>query len=252
MREISAAVQLRRGREEVGLGDVADRHDVEEAVVLPGVRRELHPSAVEAAVRDDHVVHRAFPPHAVVQLDDHVRVLPGEELACERVEERRAAAERLRHRVRAARDGAAHPRRADVGEEAARAVVELDAAEVDRSASRRRARPAPRRRSGRDAVRAAEVLARAAREHGELAVRPGDAVDDLVHGSVAADHDEQRVLRLAGRLREMARELREHLVAAQAELGGPPPELRPALPGRAVAGRRVDEEEDPARGANRR
>jgi hypothetical protein len=46
------------------------------------------------------------------------------------------------------------------------------------------------------------------------------------------------------------RELRPHLLAAQVELGRPPPQLRPPLPGRAVAGRRVDEKED--RGANRR
>ena len=42
----------------------------------------------------------------------------------------------------------------------------------------------------------------------------------------------------------MTRELRQNLLAAQSELGGPPSELGPALSGGPVAGRRVDEEED--------
>src|SRR5690348_7793614 len=249
VREIAAAVQLRRGRDEVELRDVADQHDVEGAVVLPGVGRELHPPAVEAAVRDDHVVHGALPPEAVVELDDYARVLPRQELARECVEERRPATEPLRHRVRTPRHGAAHSGRADIGEEPARAVLELDASEVD-----------PPHRAGerdadcvveatRDTVRAAEVLTRAARQDGDLRIRPGGPVHDLVHRAVAADHHEQRVTRFACRLREMSRELREHLVAAQAEVGRPLPQLRPALPGRAVAGGRVDEEED---SANRR
>ena len=46
-------------------------------------------------------------------------------------------------------------------------------------------------------MRPAEVLARAARQHGELGARPRDAVDDLVHGAVAADHHEERIPRVA-------------------------------------------------------
>jgi hypothetical protein len=46
-------------------------------------------------------------------------------------------------------------------------------------------------------------------------------------------------------------ELRQHLIAAETELGSPLPELRPALAGRAVPRRWIDEEEDAA-GANRR
>ena len=101
-------------------------------------------------------------------------------------------------------------------------------------------------------MRAAEVLARPAGEHRDLGVRPRDRVDDLVHGAVAADHDEERVPRVARGLPEMPRELRQHLLAVEAELGRPLPQLRPALTGRAVARRRIDEEEDPALGANRR
>jgi hypothetical protein len=48
------------------------------------------------------------------------------------------------------------------------------------------------------------------------------------------------------------RVLRQDLLARQAELGRPPPQLRPALAGRAVPGGRVDEEEDRSRSANRR
>ena len=88
---------------------------------------------------------------------------------------------------------------------------------------------------------AAEVLARAARQHGDLGVRPGDGVGDLVHGAVAADHDEKRVLCRPGSLREVPRKLRQHLLALQTELGGALPELRPALSGRAVTGSRIDE-----------
>jgi hypothetical protein len=106
--------------------------------------------------------------------------------------------------------------------------------------------------AARDPVGAAEVLAGAARQYRDLGLRTRNPVDDLVHRAVAADHDQERARRALRLLREMAPEFREHLVAAQAELGGPLPELRPAPPGRAVAGGRVDEKKDLPRGANRR
>ncbi len=219
------------------------RIDVEEAVVLACVRRELHPATVVIAVRHDHVVHRAFPPDAVLELHHDARVLPGEELARERVVERRPAAECLRHRVGASSHRAAHPGRADVGEEAARAALELDPAEVDRARLAAERDPHGVVEAGREPMRPAEVLARAARQHRKLGLRPRDAVGDLVHGAVAADHHEERPRRVLRRLGEVPRELRQHLLPLQAELGGPLPELRPALPGCAVARGRVDEEE---------
>ena len=59
VRDVAAPVDLRCRRQEVGLRDVADQHDVEQAVVGLGVGGELHPAAVPHAVRDDHVVHPA-------------------------------------------------------------------------------------------------------------------------------------------------------------------------------------------------
>ncbi|HZC30808.1 MAG TPA: hypothetical protein VE261_04760, partial [Gaiellaceae bacterium] len=126
------------------------------------------------------------------------------------------------------------------------ASVAVDAADVDRPR-----RPAEDDTDSvvepvRDAMRAPEVLAGARGQDGDLSVRSHDAVDHLVHGAVAADDDEQCALRLAGSLGEVPRELGQHLLAAQAELGRTAPQLRPALAGRAVPRRRVDEEEDPA------
>jgi hypothetical protein len=206
---------------------------------------------VPVAVRDDHVVHRAFAPHAVVELHHDACVLPGEELARERVEERHPAAEPLRHGVGAPRHRTAHAHRADVGEEPARAVLELDPAQVDDARLAAERDPDGVVEAARDAVRAAEVLAGAARQHGDLGVRLRDAVRDLVHGPVAADHHEERSSGVGRCLAEVAGKLRQHLLAPQSELGGPPLQLGPALAGRAVAGDRVDEEEDPALGANR-
>ena len=203
---------------------------------------------MEVPIRDDHVVQAALPSDAAVQLDHDLRVLPGEELARERVEERHLAAERLRHGVRPPRDGAAHPRRADVREEAAWAALALDAADVDRPRLAVEHRADGVVEAVRNAVRAPEVLARAGGQERDLRTGTRDAVDDLAHRPVSTDDDEERAVRLAGRLGEVSRELRQHLLALQAELGRPLPQLRPALPRRAVPGRRVDEEED----ANRR
>jgi hypothetical protein len=77
------------------------------------------------------------------------------------------------------------------------------------------------------------------------ALEARDAVHDFVHGSVSADRDEQaRASRgsLAGEVDEVARPLGEEGVAGQPALGREPRDFRPALPGRAVVGGRVDEE----------
>ena len=98
----------------------------------------------------------------------------------------------------------------------------------------------------RDAERAHEVAAGAAVDDRKLdALEARDAVDDLVHGSVPADGDEQaRASRrsLTGEVDEVPGPLGDEGIAAQAALGREPRDLRPALPGRAVVGRRVDEE----------
>jgi hypothetical protein len=103
-------------------------------------------------------------------------------------------------------------------------------------------------------MRAHEVPAGAARDHGELdLLRLTDAVHDLVDGAVAADRDEQRGAvrdRAACELRQLARPLGEQCLAAQAALGCEVGDLGPAAPGRAVLGSRVDEE-DRANGAQR-
>jgi hypothetical protein len=93
-------------------------------------------------------------------------------------------------------------------------------------------------------------LARAARQHRDLRVRSRDGVHDLVDGAVAADDDEQRVPGVGRRLAEVAGKLRSDLRAVQPELPRAVLQLRPALAGRAVAGRGVDEEEGLS-GANR-
>jgi hypothetical protein len=94
-------------------------------------------------------------------------------------------------------------------------------------------------------VRPAEVLARSVGEDGDLGLSPDDAVHDLVQGPVAADDDDQLALRrrVARKLRQVAGPFRQQLVAVEAELLRPVVELRPALRGRAVRARRVDEED---------
>ena len=73
MREVPAAVELRRGREEVELVHVADRHDVEEAVVL--ARRRARASSRRRGKRPFATITSciaAFAPHAAVELDRHL------------------------------------------------------------------------------------------------------------------------------------------------------------------------------------
>jgi hypothetical protein len=104
-------------------------------------------------------------------------------------------------------------------------------------------------------VGADEVPAGAARDDRELDVpRLGDTVYDLVDGSVAADRNQERRAlgdRTARQLGEVAGPLREQRLAAQAALGCEVGDLRPALPRRAVVGRRVDQEDGLANGRSR-
>jgi hypothetical protein len=97
----------------------------------------------------------------------------------------------------------------------------------------------------RDAERAHEVAAGAARDQGEVDVQTGEAVGDLVDRPVAADGDDQVGVRrrLASELGQVSRPLGEERVAVQAERGRLVGELRPASSRRAVLGRRVDEED---------
>jgi len=99
----------------------------------------------------------------------------------------------------------------------------------------------------RDAVRADEVPARAARDHGELdAVESRDAVRDLVDGAVAADDDQQRRTVVDGAAREraeLAGRVGEERVALQAPGRGTVRDLGPSPARRPVVGGRVDEED---------
>jgi len=71
-----------------------------------------------------------------------------------------------------------------------------------------------------------------------------------MHGSVAADRDEELGVRggLASELGQVSRAFREQRVAAQPECRGSVRELRPAASGGAVLGGRVDEERDALNG----
>jgi hypothetical protein len=86
------------------------------------------------------------------------------------------------------------------------------------------------------------------------ALQAGDPVHDLVHGPVAPDRDEQSraaFRRLACELDEMPGLLREQSVADQPTFGRQPGNLRPALAGRPVVGRGIDEEDGLANGSLR-
>ena len=250
VRDVPALVDLRRRRQEVDLADVADQDDVEQRrrrAARPGASFIPPPCQTPFATTTSCI--RAAP-LAVVELDRHLGVLPLEEHARQRIEERQLAAERLRHPVRALRDGAAHADRADVREPALGVLAApgpvADAAGVDRA--RRAVERDPDRvvELRRDAVGAAEVHAGAERDRREVDVAAGDAVHDLVQRPVAADRDDERraaVDRLPRELDQVARPLGEERLAAQAEPRGAVRELGPALARRAVVGRRVDEED---------
>ena len=193
--DVAAAVELRRGRHEVELRHVADQHDVEQAVV--GLRRRERASSrrrasVPFATITSCIRPRRSPPS---KADRHLGVLPGDELARERVVERRPTAERLRHRVRAPGDRAAHPDRADVGEEPLASTSsgrEHRPADVDRRAASRRARP---RTASSNFVGIPWVRPKSwPVPFGSTAISAsdaGDPVDDLVQRPVAADDDDQ-------------------------------------------------------------
>ena len=174
---------------------------------------------------------------------------PHQKLADEGVVEGPAAAECLRHRVGALGDCAAHPHRADV-REVPLTAVEGRTAEVDRGRRAREREPHRVVEACRNAVRAPEVLPRPGRQDRELDAGAGDAVDDFVQSSVAADDDEQIVLRRGGarELGQLPGPFGEQNLAPQSERGRPFVQLRPALAGFSVSAGRIDEED----GANGR
>src|SRR5207247_2333989 len=100
--------------------------------------------------------------------------------------------------------------------------------------------------AGRYAVRPAEVHSGAERDRRELGVAARDPVHDLVQRSVAADSDDEPCAvgdRLPGELDQVSGPLREQRLAAETEQLGAAGELGPALTGRAVRRRRVDQED---------
>ena len=258
MRDVRAAVELRRGGDEVALRHVADQQDIEQTVVRLRLGREPHGAAVVLAVRDDDVVHPPLAARAAVELDADDGVLPFEEDADERVEERRAAAQRLRHAVRTLRDRRAHADAADVGDVPLRVGAVpgavRDAADVDGPHDAVACGSDRFRELRRDPVRAHEVHAGADRDRRQLArrPRPDESVHHLVQRAVAADRDDERRA-LGGRalrqLDQVPGPLGEERLALEPEVRRPVGELGPALPGDAVVRRRVDEEDG---AANRR
>src|SRR5207244_7995805 len=163
---------------------------------------------------------------------------PLEEDPRERVEERRLAAERLRHAVRQLGDGGAHADAADVRDVAlalrAAPLAVRHAAHVDRSRHTTDRDAHGVLEACRDVVGADEVHARAERDRRELSVRARayEAVDDLVQRAVAPDgHDDPRAVS-RGALREldqMSRALGEERLPLEPEPGGAVRKLRPAL-----------------------
>ena len=204
--DVAAAVELRRSRHEVELRDVADQHDVEDAVV--GVARPGRASSRRRASARSRRSRRASGRGA------------------RRRRRRRSPRCSARRRTRGrARSRTSRARRApSTSSSPARATAPLMPTEPTLAKTRRRlravgaanvARPTSTAAGavdrdahrvvepGRDAVRPPEVLAGAVRQDGDLGARPGDAVHDLVQRPVAADDDEQ--LALAGRARARAR-----------------------------------------------
>src|SRR5437660_702647 len=241
MRHVRSAVELRCRRDEVELRDVADEQHVEEAIVRRGIRRELHPAAVEASVRDDDVVHAPAPLGAVEPNAD-AGVAPGQELARQGVEERRLAAERLRHRVGALRNRAAHPETRDI-REVPFSVVECHAAEVELARSSCARNMDSLVEARRKSVRPREILAGPLREHRELDAATGGSVHHLIYRAVTADDDEEIGVRLAREVGELARPGRHSRLSGEPEVPRAPLELGPALARGAVRRRGIDEED---------
>jgi len=221
------AVDLRHRQHQVTLRHVADREDVEEAVVRLGAGADLHPAAEEPPVRDDRVEHPTRPALAV-DVERELGRLPAREDGERRPQVGELAAERLRRLVGAlamrrscprCRRSRTRPRRRS-RPRAVRHATEVDRA--GRPLERHAHRPLD---VARDPERPHEVPAGAARHDGELR-RIGEADEPfahLVHRSVAADDDEQAragVRRLAGELCEVARPRAEGRVALEPGRGG--------------------------------
>ena len=221
------------------------------AVVGAGVRRELHPAAVPAARsrRSRRASRpRRSPPSKRTVTSVFCQARNSRD---ERVVERRPAAERLRHRVRAPRDRAAHPDRADVREEPRRlrpsAPRKVGAADVDRAAASRRARPAPRRRS-RSGSRASDRSPGRCRSGGPRPRRPVPAMPFTTSFIVPSPPTTTSRSALGGgRARQLGQVARAAPRGARRRRARAPARARcsfgPALRRRAVRARRVDEED---------
>ena len=190
--DVPALVELRRRRQEVELADVADQHDVELAVVRSASGASFMPPPCHTPLA---TITSCIAPAALAAVERHgdVGVLPLEEDPRQRIEEGRLAAECLRHPVRALRDGAAHPDRADVREHRSaprRPGAVADAAGVDRSRHAvQRDATASSKRVGMPYVRPkSRPVPSGARRTRSAS---GDAVHDLVQRPVAAHDDEQ-------------------------------------------------------------
>ena len=253
MREIGALVDLRRGRDEVALRDVADQDDVEEAVVGPCARARA--TSLRRATGRSRRSRRACGPR------DACRRRAAPSRSCSSTRRRRASARRRTSPCRRApstcRSRAARRRRSCRRCRRSRSSALLraaplavrHAADVDRArhARERRLRTASSKRVGIPYVRPKSMPVPSGIVASSAAVAGAhEAVDDLVQRAVAADRDDELgavARRALGELDQMARPLGEERLAGEAELRGAVRELRPALPGDAVVGRRVDEED---------
>ena len=254
-----ALVGLREDEGQVALRHVADQQHVEDAVIGLRVWAHHHSAAEEATVADHRVDH---PPSARLVADRHAHLsgLPPEEHGEGGPVVRDLAAQRLRRFVGPLCDGAGDPRARDVCEVRARldtrprsiaddACIDLADCSLSRDVD-------GAVEVAWDVERAHEVPARAARDDGELDVAGADhAVDDLVHGPVAADDDQQRgalVDRFRGQCSELARPVRDERIAVEPACGRAMCDLGPPLPGRTAGGGRVDEEDRAPAASGRR
>ena len=255
MADVPAAVELRRGRDEVELRRrrrSGRRRRGRRRARASGASFIPPPCQRPLATITSCIGPRRSPPS---KRDRHLGVLPREELADERVVERRPAAERLRHRVRARarRRRSSRPSRRWRRSASPRrrpASRNVDAAEVDPSRRRRSSatRTASSKRVGMPCVRPKSWPVPVG-QHGELGAGAGDAVHDLVQRPVAADDDEQLARRAAASRASSVRwpgPLREQRLAVEPELRAPAARsFGQRFAGRAVRARRVDEEDGP-------
>ena len=116
MLEVGAAEQPPDVRHHLHARQIADRHQIQRAVVELRVRADLHAAAEEAPVADRGHHHAQLPALLAVDRQPDVLVVVDEQLAQRRAQERHLAAEALGRRVRPARHRARESERRDVDE----------------------------------------------------------------------------------------------------------------------------------------